>query len=86
LCSFTIFYYLGKDGYEARTYRYRSLAAIHICYRNATLISFEVLSVQWSLLTWPKTGNTRNTDMRSLTTWIRSEKCVVRQFIRCANV
>jgi hypothetical protein len=48
---FTVFHYLGKDDYEAGTYQYRSLAAIHICYRKATLISFEVLSVQWSLLT-----------------------------------
>jgi hypothetical protein len=27
-----------------------------------------------------------NTDMRRLTTGIRSEKCVVRRFLRCANV
>ena len=27
-----------------------------------------------------------NTDMRRLTTEIRSEKCVVRRFRRCANV
>ena len=27
-----------------------------------------------------------NTDMRRLTTGIRSEKCVVRRFRRCANV
>jgi len=27
-----------------------------------------------------------NTDMRRLTTGIRSEKCVVRHFRRCANV
>ena len=26
------------------------------------------------------------TEMRRLTTWIRSEKCVVRRFRRCANV
>jgi len=30
-------------------------------------------------------GNS-NMDMRRLTTGIRSEKCVVRQFRRCANV
>jgi len=28
----------------------------------------------------------RNTDMRRLTTDIRSNKCVVRRFRRCANV
>jgi hypothetical protein len=28
----------------------------------------------------------RNTDMRHLTTGMLSEKCVVRQFRRCANV
>jgi len=27
-----------------------------------------------------------NTDMRRLMTGIRSEKCLVRRFIRCANV
>ena len=27
-----------------------------------------------------------NTEMRRLTTWIHSEKCVVRRFRRCANV
>jgi hypothetical protein len=30
--------------------------------------------------------STSSTVMRRLTTWIRSEKCVVRRFCRCANV
>jgi len=34
----------------------------------------------------PKCRGDDNTDMRHLTPGIRSEKCVIRRFYRCANV
>ena len=44
-----------------------------------------LLSFNWST-TIENENVEANTDMRRLTTGIRSEKCVVRRFRRCANV
>ena len=35
---------------------------------------------------WPRDQTPQDTDTRRLTTGIRSQKCVVRGFRRCANV
>jgi hypothetical protein len=42
----------------------------------------------WNRVTWQfrTLGEWTDTDMRRLTTGIRSEKCVVKRFRRCANI
>jgi hypothetical protein len=53
---------------------------------NRTCVCFEIFYVfKQQNRDWPERAM-YSTDMRRLTTGIRSEKCVVRRFGRCANV
>jgi hypothetical protein len=52
--------------------------------RDAVLLCTAV--AQWYSVTLHRTSPLTDTDMRRLTTRIRSEKCVVRRVRRCANV
>jgi hypothetical protein len=51
------------------------------CDREASIVRRS-----WPTISCPAVKKKRYTDMRGLTTGIRSEKCVVRRFSRCASV
>jgi len=66
-----------------------TFAIIHIHSITNVEVVFEAETVVPTYRsTWRRSQGKRitSTDMRRLTTGIRSEKCVVRRFLRCANV
>ena len=57
-----------------------------VCFLRGPQTSCDVRTHTHSIQRVPQTPLSGNTDMCRLTTGIRSEKCVVRQFRRCAKV